>query len=140
VDLRVRFSETDANGHVSHVSYLIYCEDARTRLMEHPHIAYTWPRDRYHLVLAEQSIAYLAPAYFPERLHVATHVMRIGRTSLTLGHDITRRDAAQTGHEGSATAIARSRCTLVLVDAETHRAAPWPEELRRRLAALIDAP
>ena len=125
LDLRVRFSETDANGHVSHLSYLIYCEDARTRLMQHPAIGYSWPRDRYNLVLVAQSIRYHQPAYFPDELHVETAVTRVGRSSLGLTHTITRDDVL----------IAESECTLVLVDVRTNHSTPWPDAIRTRLTA-----
>jgi acyl-CoA thioester hydrolase len=127
--VRVRFCETDANGHVSQVSYLIYFEEARTRFMEAEPIAFSWFRGDHQLVLARQWIEYLAPAYFPDALTVRSAPVRLGRSSLTMAHVITR--------DADDTVIARGESTMVLVAKATGHSTPWPERLRVSLAPTV---
>jgi acyl-CoA thioester hydrolase len=122
--VRVRFSETDANGHVSQVSYLIYFEEARTRFMQEE-LAYAWFTGEHRLVLARQWISYRAPAFFPDALTVFSAPVAVGRSSLRMAHRIIR------NHDG--TVIAEGESTMVLVLAQNGRSTPWPEEFRAEL-------
>jgi acyl-CoA thioester hydrolase len=127
--VRVRFCETDANGHVSQISYLIYFEEARTRIMQDEPVGFRWFSGDLKLVLARQWIDYLAPAYFPEELTVHSAIVRLGRSSLRIAHLITR------DHDGAS--IARGESTMVLTHAATGRSTPWPESLAATLGATI---
>ncbi len=125
----MRFAETDANQHVSQVSYLVYCEEARTRLLAERVPAFDWFSGQHTLVLVRQWIDYQAPAHFPDRLDVWSAPVRLGTSSIRLAHVITREDPA--GH----TAIAQGESTMVLVDAEAGTSLPWPDAVRAEWAA-----
>lgn len=137
--VRVRFAETDANGHVSQVSYLIYFEEARTDFLETLVPGFEWFRPDRTLVLVRQWIDYVAPAYFPDRLDVASAMVRLGNSSVVMAHEITR-ESTHDGGEGptsAPTVIARGESTMVLVDGATQKSTPWDEVLRARLTALV---
>jgi acyl-CoA thioester hydrolase len=125
--VRVRFCETDANGHVSQVSYFIYFEEARSRLMEA--LEFPWFQGEYMLVLARQWADYLQPAFFPDRLTVYTAAVAVGRSSLRLVHRLTRAE--------DPTVLCQGESTMVLVRQGDGRSAPWPETLRHRLDAWL---
>lgn len=131
LSLTVRFAETDANQHVSQVSYLIYFEEARTRLLAERVPAFDWFGGQHTLVLVRQWIDYQAPAYFPDRLDVWSAPVRLGQSSIRLAHVITREEPG--GH----TAIAQGESTMVLVSAETGASLPWPDAVRAAWAAEV---
>jgi len=88
LEITVRFSDTDAMGHVNNAKYLTYCEVARIRywtdLTGEPIMLGT---DRAEsLILAEARITYRAPAFHGEIVTVQTRATRIGRSSFTLEH------------------------------------------------------
>lgn len=120
--VRVRFCETDANGHVSQLSYLIYFEEARTDIMEAMQIHFRWFDGDRTLVLARQWAEYLAPVYFPDRLIVKTTVVKVGTSSLRMAHVIVRSEGG--------TPVCRGESVMVLVNSQTGRSTPWPEALR----------
>ena len=128
LSVRVRFCETDANGHVSQVSYFIYFEEARSRILQS--LDFAWFTGRHMLVLARQWADYLAPAYFPENLTVYTAVVHVGRSSVRAVHRIARADER--------IVLCQGESTMVLVDQNTQRSTPWPDDIRQRLAARCD--
>jgi len=88
LEIPVRFSDTDAMGHVNNAKYLTYCEVARIRywtdLTGEPIMLGT---DRAEsLILAEARITYRAPAFHGEMITIQTRASHIGRTSFTLEH------------------------------------------------------
>lgn len=126
---KVRFCETDANQHVSHVSYLIYFEQARTEFLESLSAYFKWWDSDYTVVLARQAVSYRAPAYYGQLLDIYTGVARIGRSSLDLYYLIRRRDQEEILTVGDS--------TVVLVNFATQRSAPWPDSFRQQVAQLL---
>ncbi|WP_430626119.1 acyl-CoA thioesterase [Sulfobacillus thermotolerans] len=128
--IRVRFCETDANRHVSQVSYAIYFEQARTEffdaLMDE---GFDWWSSQFSMVLAHQSITYLAPAFYRQTLRIYTGVSAIGRSSLGLYHLVVDSE--------SGTLIANQDSTVVLVDALTQKSHSWPDSFRTKITPLL---
>lgn len=69
-----------------------------------------------------------APAHLGDQLQHTIRASRVGKTSCSLMHQITRDDAL----------IAEIEQTLVCVDLTTLRPAPWPDALRAALASFTD--
>lgn len=128
VQIPVRFSETDANGHVSHHSYVIYCEQARTQFIDEllgPE--YDWGQNM--LVLAHQSITYHKPAFFRQTLNVYSGIERLGRSSMDFYYRIDI--------QGAPGMITSGYATVVLVDHDTGKGTPWPSSLRSKVEQLM---
>ncbi len=129
-EIRVRFSETDANKHVSQVSYVIYFEQARTDFMDALATDdFEWWSPDYSLVLARQSISYLAPAFFRQSLKIYTGVASIGQASLNLYHLIIEKDHG--------TLIANQDSTVVLLDQASQKSRAWPQSFRDAIQGLL---
>ena len=98
VTIDVRFSDTDAMGHVNNAVYLTYCEMARIRYWSdvtgEPLAA------RHHgaesLILAEARITYRAQVFHTDVVTVESRATRIGRSSFVLEHRLTACEAG--GH------------------------------------------
>jgi len=77
----VRFSDTDASGHVNNVAYTAYVESGRV----------TFARDSgldrsagEGWILGHLAIDYRAEAFFPGRIRVGSRVVKVGNKSFTL--------------------------------------------------------
>ena len=119
---RVRYSDTDAQGHVNNVSFAAYLETGRTVLAQ----ALGLPiglHNGTHTVLARVEIDYRAELHWPASLDLGSTVVRIGRSSVTVIQGVFHGDVC----------VATGREVLVMVDTATGRSAPLPDALRERL-------
>ena len=122
---RVWFSDTDAQGVVYYGRYLPYFDNARTEY--HRHLGGLGV-EGCEFVMRASAVEYHAPARFDELIEAFVRVSRIGRTSITyecaayrLPDDLLMVTAEQ---------------TLVLVDLETRRPTPVPDDLRTGIGAF----
>jgi acyl-CoA thioester hydrolase len=116
---RVWFSDTDAQGVVYYGRYLPYFDHARTEY--HRHLGGLVAAG-CELVMRASSVEYHAPARFDDLIEVFVRVFRIGRTSVTYEY------AAYGLPEDNLLVTAQQ--TLVLIEVETRRPTPVPDDLR----------
>lgn len=125
LDLVVRPTEIDVNGHVNNAKYVEYLEWGREDWYERNGLPY----DRL-LALGAVTVTVNIDLNFRrecrqgETLTVATRPERLGRTSFALRQEIRR-----AGGETAADAVV----TLVTIDPATRKSRPVPEELARAL-------
>ena len=122
---RVWFSDTDAQGVVYYGRYLPYFDHARTEY--HRHLG-GFGTAGCEFVMRASAVEYHAPARFDELIEAFVRVSRIGRTSITyectayrLPDDLLMVTAEQ---------------TLVLVDLDTRRPTPVPDDVRAGVRAF----
>ena len=119
----LRFSDQDATGHVNNVAYAAYVEAGR--------VAFGWEHTRPLLVegqdlfVANISISYRRELRYPGTIEVGTGVLKLGRTSITLGHGIFR----------DALLAATAESVVVLVDRASAKSQPLSDGLRAALGA-----
>ncbi|WP_272914193.1 acyl-CoA thioesterase [Bacillus dakarensis] len=127
----VRFSETDAAGHVNNVSYYIYLEEARTKFFDFIQIEQI-KRDAYpnlRFVVASSHCNYLRQAYAKQYLKVSTKITKIGTKSFILESDIKN---AETGE-----IIASGGAVMVCFNFETEQSVEIPHALREILEQYL---
>jgi acyl-CoA thioester hydrolase len=133
--IEVRFSDTDAMGHVNNASYLTYAEIARVAYYERvsgaPLPLATHGAEE-GMILAQISIAYRSPAFFGETLAVETRVDRLGRTSFSMSHRMT----APASRYGPARLIAVADSVLVTYDYGADKAIEIPAALAEAIEAF----
>jgi acyl-CoA thioester hydrolase len=121
--IEVRFRDLDPLGHVNNSVYLTYLESAR--------IAYwmdvTSSRDvkRLDMILARVEVDFRSPAYYGDRLDVATWCVSIGQTSFVLESRITEHRTNRL--------VAEAKKVLVYFDHAAGKPRPLPPEVRERL-------
>jgi len=87
--IRVRYGETDQMGVVHHASFILYLEEARTRLMEEFGQSYAeLERSGIGLPVRCLSISYRSAARFGDELAVEVWVERLTKASVTFGYQI----------------------------------------------------
>jgi acyl-CoA thioester hydrolase len=85
---QVRFSDTDAMGHVNHARSLAYLEDARIAMLQQVVVEGKSLMSR-GMILARLEIEYLQPIHLADvPVDVWVWVKHIGRSSFTLGYRI----------------------------------------------------
>ena len=124
-ELRVRYGECDAQGHVFNAHYLSYFDVAYTELFRDavgPWSAMAqWGVDS---VVAEAALRFRAPARFDDVIALALRVERLGRSSVEIAFEVRRGDEVLV--EGSV--------RHVVVSTADWRPAEMPEAVRQGLA------
>lgn len=125
--IRVRFNETDLQGHVNFGHYLFYFDVAVTEYLKA--IGYTYDRMREEgidMLYLESQARYLSSAYFDETLNIHTRIGHIGNSSM--------RFEFQVFAAGDGRAVAEGRINVVMVERESHKKMRVPESLRQAVA------
>ena len=125
---RVWFSDTDAQGVVYYGRYLPYFDHARTEY--HRHLGTLGMHDvtGAEFVMRASSVDYHAPARFDDLLECFVRVSRLGRTSVTY-------ESVAVRLPDEALMVTATQ-TIVLVDLETRRPVPVPEDARAPIRAF----
>ena len=122
----MRWSDTDALGHVNNSRYLSYLEDSRIALLQK--MGEEAPISP-GLIAARIEIDYLRPLMLSsEPVEVVMWVSRIGTKSFTIDHEVN--------HEGRA--VARAKAVIVGFDYGTQQSRELSEAERSVLAKYQD--
>ncbi|MGD6899504.1 acyl-CoA thioesterase [Bacillus infantis] len=125
--VKVRFCETDALGHVNNTSYFVYLEEARIEFFES--LGYSMDTRKWSFILASTKCDFLNQGYFNQKLAVTTYVSKIGNKSFTLEHEIL---CAQTKEP-----IAKGNAVIVYFDFEAQKSSSLPDHLREGLKGYL---
>ncbi|WP_018923377.1 acyl-CoA thioesterase [Salsuginibacillus kocurii] len=126
--IRPRFCDTDALGHLNNTSYFAYMEEARIQLFNDLELInadqplHDWP-----YVLVSTNCEYKKQGYFGIEITLESKVKHIGTSSFTLSHTIINGN----------TAIATGEAVVVQLDTEKGKATPLSEEVKSRLARYV---
>jgi acyl-CoA thioester hydrolase len=119
----VRFSDQNREGHINSVAVATYIESARVAFAADLRAGLA--DEDALLMLVRLAIDYLAEAHHPGAIDVGTRLLRVGRTSLTLGHGVFK--------DGRCIATAEA----VLVRARGGASTPVDGPFRARLERLL---
>jgi len=90
-EIRVRYQETDAQGHVHHTTYLNYFEIGRVEMLRAAGFSYReLEQQGIMLVVAEANCQYFAPAVYDDLLTVTTRVIRSKGVRIRHDYEIRR--------------------------------------------------
>jgi len=127
--VRVGFSDTDAQGIVYYGRYLPYFD--RARVEYHRNLGLLGlevGKEGNEFVMRALAVDYHAPAVFDDLIEVYVRLARIGRTSATYELEALRaRDDVL---------LVTATQTLVLVDLDERKAVPIPESYREAIRAF----
>jgi acyl-CoA thioester hydrolase len=126
--MRVRFRDTDMQGHVYFGNYFVFCDEALGAYMRA--IGVPWQEmvksgtDMYYV---NASCDYLGSARFEEDIHVETHISKVGNSSLTSTFVIRNSERQP---------LAKASVTSVCVDPETREKVKVPDRFREAIAGF----
>jgi len=130
VELRVRYAETDQMGVAHHAHYLVWCEMARTRHMDHVGASY---RDLeatgLSLPVVDVRIKYRAPARYDDLVRVQCWVRQIGSRRVEFGYAVELCSDSRL--------LATAATSLIAIDSN-RVLTTIPVEVRNLLASVPD--
>ena len=128
LDLEVRLYETDANGHMSQLTFFGWQEWASFRYWANlGYERYFASMDEVSLFMGEQYCRFVAEVRFNEAIRVGVRVARLGTSSVGLEYAFVREDGTLAGIGAN---------SQVLVEVAGRRPVPLPEELRAAILGL----
>ncbi|NBC71445.1 YbgC/FadM family acyl-CoA thioesterase [Paenibacillus sacheonensis] len=123
LEIVVRSTEIDVNGHVNNAKYLEYLEWGREEWYERSGLAYeTFLAMGIQTVTVNININYRKECRQGDRLLITTEAERAGSTSYVLKQVIVNQAGERCGD---------ALVTCVAMDAQARTSRPLPEELRR---------
>lgn len=114
---KLRFADTDCNGHISNAVFAVCCQNARMEVLSDPNRAPVPPGA--HFVIARLQLDFLGEMHWPGTVEIGTRVEHIGRSSIVLMQGLFLRGRC----------MARAKSIVVLIDAATRRATPLTDPL-----------
>jgi acyl-CoA thioester hydrolase len=122
---KLRFSDTDMIGHVNNVAFAALIESGRVSFT-HSGVVSGMPGHAL-VVMRHISIDYRAELHWPADIDIGCRLMRIGRSSFSIGNGVFHQQLC------AATAVT----TLVVIDRQTRRAIEIPAEVRGGLERYL---
>ena len=126
--MRVRFRDTDLQGHVYFGNYFVFCDEALGAYMRAAGMPWQdmvkTGTDMYYV---NASCDYMGSARFEEDVHIETRISKFGTSSFTSSFTI-RNDRQQT--------LAKASVTSVCVDPKTREKVIVPDAFRTAVAAF----
>lgn len=119
---KIRFQDVDRFGHVNNVAFGVYAESGRVEFLEAVTRAAPLPAHS-QWVIARLVLNFRAQAFYPGNVCIGTRVIRLGRSSVTLGQGLfTDRGC-----------FATAEAVVVHIDKASGSAVRLPEALREVL-------
>ncbi len=124
---QLRFSDSDAMGHVNHARFATLFEDARIGMLRHRQGGDDLPTSG--MILARLEIDYVRPLLVdPEPVLVRTSVTTMGTSSFAIDYELVQHGEV----------CARGHSVLVAYDYGAGRSRPLTDDERARLHELME--
>lgn len=124
---KLRFADTDRNGHVSNAVFAVCCQNARMELL-HDRSRVPLPIDA-QFVIARLTLEFLKEMHWPGMVEIGTRLERVGTSSITMDQSLFL------GEE----CVANATSTVVLIGRSTRSSTPFPSDTAAALRALLPA-
>lgn len=122
----VQWGEQDGFGHINNMHFIRWFESARIAYLGKCGIELT--NEGNGPILAAVSCNYRRQVTFPDTVTVGARVVRIGRSSMTIEHQLWSERLQAVAAEGDS--------TVVLFDYQNQKSTPIPPELRTKIEIL----
>lgn len=125
--IQVRFADTDALGHVNNAVFATYAETARLAFFRETAGLYGSAGDVGGFIVARLAIDFRSQVLLGQEVEVLTGVMKLGRTSMTIGQQVL----------ADGVLAADIECVAVSFDYERQRPVRIPAGLRELVEGLL---
>ncbi len=123
---KLRFSDTDKQGHINNAVYSTFYETGRTQTFEQAHkVADTQDCE---FVIAQVTIQYLKEMHWPGTVEVGSRIQRVGNSSIVLEQAVFQ--------DGNLCSKAESVC--VQINTASRKSQPFDETTRNFFESLIE--
>ncbi|MBA3771558.1 MAG: acyl-CoA thioesterase [Ramlibacter sp.] len=121
---KVRYADTDRQGHVNNAVFATFLETGRTEILYNPAAPLAAPGGEF--VIAQLVLNFRSEIYWPGTVLVGTRVSTIGKSSVKLEQAIFQEDRC----------AALAETVIVHIDTSTRRSKPFAPAAVERLNAL----
>lgn len=121
---KIRYGDTDRQGHVNNAVYATYFECGRVEIIQSMQDIFS---EDDAFVLATITIDYLAEVLWPGEIEIRTRLTKVGNSSIALEQLLI--------NEGEVRAKATS--VMVLTNTSTRRSAPLSDAAKERLSTFM---
>ena len=121
---KLRFADTDCNGHISNAVFAVCCQNARMELLHDPRRV-PLPIDG-QFVIVRLEIDFIGEMHWPGSVVIGSRCEHVGRASLVITQALFVDERC----------AANARSTVVLMDRTTRRSTMLPPETAAALQAL----
>jgi len=132
IELPVQWGEQDLYGHVNNIIYFRWFESARVAYGERLDFARLFREARLGPILASVRCDFRRQVTYPARVRIGARITRLGNSSLTMVHTVTKADSGELLAEGDS--------TVVFFDYAAQKSTRIPDDLRDRIRALEGRP
>lgn len=122
IQLPVLWGDMDAFGHVNNTVLFRWFESARIRYLEQTGMEARLDTHQLGPILAAINCNYRHQLHYPDTVSVATRVVRLGRSSMTMEHVVYSQRLATITADGTG--------TVVVFNFQTNRPTRIPEDVR----------
>ena len=122
-EVPVRFSDTDAMGHVNNAVYLSYLEAARVDYLRRV-FGVVEPRE-YGVIIARVEIDYKSPVFHHETVLVGCRVSELGGSSITMTYRLEEKSTGRL--------VASAKSVLVAYDYQLGKPRRLSEDRRKKM-------
>jgi acyl-CoA thioester hydrolase len=128
VSVDVQWGDQDAFGHVNNTVYLRWFEIGRISYVAKLGLSHDKTKPTPAPILAAVTCNFLRQVTFPDRVQVATRVVRVGNRSLAMEHVVLS--------ETHRVLVAEGTSTVVNFDYRAGQSCPLSDELRAKIAEV----
>ena len=121
---KVRYGDTDRQGHINNAMFVRYFETSRTEILYNP--IRPLHEDNTSFVIASMQVEFLNEIHWPGNVDLYTNVIRLGNSSITFEQVI---------YQGE-TLCSYSTCVIVHVSNETKKSIPLANKAVQYLETL----
>jgi acyl-CoA thioester hydrolase len=130
-DLRVRFRDIDAMGHVNNAVFFTFFEEGRAAFLGR--VFGIVDPSQYPFILARMSCDFLKPARLRDRIAVHVWIGEIGKKSFVFKYNIVDCDDGEKLY-------ATGESTMVLFDYEQNKTVPISQDFLERIRDYCETP
>jgi acyl-CoA thioester hydrolase len=123
-DDKVRYGDTDRQGHVNNAMFVRYFETSRTEILYDPKMPLH--EELTSFVIASMNVEFLNEIHWPGHVDLYTNVLRLGNSSITFEQAIYQEE----------TLCSYSTCVIVHVSNETKKSAALPTKAIQYLETI----
>ena len=122
---KIRYSDTDRQGHVNNAIFSTFLETGRVEFLYNP--GYPILQSGHSFVIASLHLQFLKEIMWPGSVVIGTGLNRVGNSSLHIAQNIYQND----------TCVACAQTIIVQVDAHTGKSAPLSAKVKETLHQWI---
>ncbi len=126
VSIPVQWGEQDGFGHINNMHFIRWFESARIKYLSQCGVVMT--TEGIGPILAAVSCNYRLQVKYPDTILVGARVIRIGRSSIGIEHQLWSENHGAVAAEGDS--------TVVMFDYENQCSSPISDDIRRRIEEL----